>query len=174
MRYEVLIMMAVVGAINVIGRIMAKRAKDRLAAEQSNAIESSAKPQPIVRRPTVFAANPSPVPVRETMQAPARVASRSVLREALAVEVVPIISTPARVATPIMAAVAQTRVASPTMADVAQARVSIPTMAAVAQARVAKSLAGPARPVRVGWSARRLRDGLVASEILGPPVSLRG
>lgn len=161
MRYEVLIMMAVVGAINVIGRIMAKRAKDRLAAEQSNAIESSAKPQPIVRRTTVVAANPAPVPVRETMQAPARVASRSVLREALAVEVVPIISTPARVATP-------------TMAAVAQARVSIPTMAAVAQARVAKSLAGPARPVRVGWSARRLRDGLVASEILGPPVSLRG
>ena len=174
MRYEVLIMMAVVGAINVIGRIMAKRAKARLAAEQSNPIESSAKPQPIVRRPMVVAANPSPVPVRETMQAPARVASRSVLREALAVEVVPIISTPARVATPTMAAVAQARVASPTMADVAQARVSIPTMAAVAQARVAKSLAGPARPVRVGWSARRLRDGLVASEILGPPVSLRG
>ena len=33
MRYEVLIMMVVVGAINVIGRIMAKRAKARLAAE---------------------------------------------------------------------------------------------------------------------------------------------
>ena len=161
MRYEVLIMMVVVGAINVVGRIMAKRAKARLAAEQSNAIESSAKPQPIARRPTVVAVNPTPVPVRETLQAPARVASRSVLRDAVAVEVVPIISTPARVPTP-------------TMADVAQARVSIPTMAAVAQARVAKSLAGPARPVRVGWSARRLRDGLVASEILGPPVSLRG
>lgn len=161
MRYEVLIMMAVVGAINVIGRIMAKRAKDRLAAEQSNAIEASAKPQPIARRPTVVAANPTPVPVRETMQAPARVARGSVLREAAAVEVVPISSTPARVPTP-------------TMAAVAQARVSIPTMAAVAQARVANSLAGPARPVRGGWSARRLRDGLVASEILGPPVSLRG
>lgn len=174
MRYEVLIMMAVVGAINVVGRIMAKRAKARLAAEQSNAIESSAKPQPIARRPSVVAVNPTPVPVRETMQAPARVASRSVLRDAVAVEVVPIISTPARVPNPTMAAIAQARVASPTMADVAQARVSIPTMAAVAQARVAKSLAGPARPVRVGWSARRLRDGLVASEILGPPVSLRG
>lgn len=161
MRYEVLIMMAVVGAINVVGRIMAKRAKARLAAEQSNAIESSAKPQPIARRPTVVDANPMPVPVRETMQAPARVASRSVLRDAVAVEVVPIISTPARVPTPTMAAVAQARVASPTMAD-------------VAQARVAKSLAGPARAIRAGWSARRLRDGLVASEILGPPVSLRG
>ncbi|MCE2874897.1 MAG: hypothetical protein LW625_04565 [Planctomycetaceae bacterium] len=161
MRYEVLIMMVVVGAINVIGRIMAKRAKARLAAEQSNAIESSAEPQPIARRPAVVAVNPTPVPVRETMQAPARVASRSVLRDAVAVEVVPIISTPARVPTPTMAAVAQARVASPTMAD-------------VAQARVAKSLAGPARPVRAGWSARRLRDGLVASEILGPPVSLRG
>lgn len=148
MRYEVLIMMAVVGAINVVGRIMAKRAKARLAAEQSNAIESSAKPQPIARRPAVVAVNPTPVPVRETMQAPARVASRSVLRDAVAVEVVPIISTPARVATP--------------------------TMAAVAQARVAKSVAGPARAIRAGWSARRLRDGLVASEILGPPVSLRG
>jgi hypothetical protein len=65
-------------------------------------------------------------------------------------------------------------VASPTMADVAQARVTTPTMASVAQARVAKSLAGPARAIRAGWSARRLRDGLVASEILGPPVSLRG
>ena len=161
MRYEVLIMMVVVGAINVIGRIMAKRAKARLAAEQLNAIESSAKPQPIARRPAVVAVNPTPVPVRETMQAPARVASRSVLRDAVAVEVVPIISTPARVPTPTMAAVAQARVASPTMAD-------------VAQARVAKSLAGPARPARAGWSARRLRDGLVASEILGPPVSLRG
>ncbi len=161
MRYEVLIMMVVVGAINVIGRIMAKRAKARLAAEQSNAIESSAKPEPIARRPAVVAVNPTPVPVRETMQAPARVASRSVLRDAVAVEVVPIISTPARVPTPTMAAIAQARVASP-------------TMAAVAQARVAKSLAGPARPVRAGWSARRLRDGLVASEILGPPVSLRG
>jgi|LauGreDrversion4_2_1035121.scaffolds.fasta_scaffold62650_3 hypothetical protein len=161
MRYEVLIMMVVVGAINVIGRIMAKRAKARLAAEQSNAIESSAKPQPIARRPAVVAVNPTPVPVRETMQAPARVASRSVLRDAVAVEVVPIISTPARVPTPTMAAVAQARVASPTMAD-------------VAQARVAKSLAGPARAIRAGWSARRLRDGLVASEILGPPVSLRG
>ena len=161
MRYEVLIMMVVVGAINVIGRIMAKRAKARLAAEQSNAIESSAEPQPIARRPAVVAVNPTPVPVRETMQAPARVASRSVLRDAVAVEVVPIISPPARVPTPAMAAVAQARVASPTMAD-------------VAQARVAKSLAGPARPVRAGWSARRLRDGLVASEILGPPVSLRG
>lgn len=161
MRYEVLIMMVVVGAINVIGRIMAKRAKARLAAEQSNAIESSAEPQPIARRPAVVAVNPTPVPVRETMQAPARVASRSVLRDAVAVEVVPIISTPARVPTPTMAAVAQAKVASPTMAD-------------VAQARVAKSLAGPARPVRAGWSARRLRDGLVASEILGPPVSLRG
>ena len=161
MRYEVLIMMVVVGAINVIGRIMAKRAKARLAAEQSNAIESSAEPQPIARRPAVVAVNPTPVPVRETMQAPARVASRSVLRDAVAVEVVPIFSIPARVPTP-------------TMAAVAQARVSIPTMAAVAQARVAKSLAGPARPVRAGWSARRLRDGLVASEILGPPVSLRG
>ena len=148
MRYEVLIMMVVVGAINVIGRIMAKRAKARLAAEQSNAIESSAKPQPIARRPAVVAVNPTPVPVRETMQAPARVASRSVLRDAVAVEVVPIISTPARVPTP--------------------------TMASVAQARVAKSLAGPARAIRAGWSARRLRDGLVASEILGPPVSLRG
>jgi hypothetical protein len=95
------------------------------------------------------------------MQAPARVASRSVLRDAVAVEVVPIISTPARVPTPTMAAVAQARVASPTMAD-------------VAQARVAKSVAGPARAIRAGWSARRLRDGLVASEILGPPVSLRG
>jgi hypothetical protein len=84
-----------------------------------------------------------------------------VLRDAVAVEVVPIISTPARVPTPTMAAVAQARVASPTMAD-------------VAQARVAKSLAGPARAIRAGWSARRLRDGLVASEILGPPVSLRG
>jgi len=161
MRYEVLIMMAVVGAINVVGRIMAKRAKARLAAEQSNAIESSAKPQPIARRPAVVAVNPTPLPVRETMQAPARVASRSVLRDAVAVEVVPIISTPARVPTPTMAAVAQARVASPTMAD-------------VAQARVAKSLAGPARAIRAGWSARRLRDGLVASEILGPPVSLRG
>lgn len=161
MRYEVLIMMVVVGAINVVGRIMAKRAKARLAAEQSNAIESSAKPEPIARRPAVVAVNPTPVPVRETVQAPARVASRSVLRDAVAVEVVPIISTPARVPTPTMAAVAQARVASPTMAD-------------VAQARVAKSLAGPARPVRAGWSARRLRDGLVASEILGPPVSLRG
>lgn len=161
MRYEVLIMMVVVGAINVVGRIMAKRAKARLAAEQSNAIESSAKPEPIARRPAVVAVNPTPVPVRETMQAPARVASRSVLRDAVAVEVVPIISTPARVPTP-------------TMAAVAQARVSIPTMADVAQARVAQSLAGPARPVRAGWSARRLRDGLVASEILGPPVSLRG
>jgi len=161
MRYEVLIMMVVVGAINVIGRIMAKRAKARLAAEQSNAIESSATPQPIARRPAVVAVNPTPVPVRETMQAPARVASRSVLRDAVAVEVVPIISTPARVPTPTMAAVAQARVASPTMAD-------------VAQARVAKSLAGPARAIRAGWSARRLRDGLVASEILGPPVSLRG
>ena len=161
MRYEVLIMMVVVGAINVIGRIMAKRAKARLAAEQSNAIESSAKPQPIARRPAVVAVNPTPVPVRETVQAPARVASRSVLRDAVAVEVVPIISTPARVPTPTMAAVAQARVASPTMAD-------------VAQARVAKSLAGPARAIRAGWSARRLRDGLVASEILGPPVSLRG
>jgi hypothetical protein len=161
MRYEVLIMMVVVGAINVIGRIMAKRAKARLAAEQSNAIESSAKPQPIARRPAVVAVNPTPVPVRETMQAPARVASRSVLRDAVAVEVVPIISTPARVPTPTMAAVAQARVASPTMAD-------------VAQARVAKSVAGPARAIRAGWSARRLRDGLVASEILGPPVSLRG
>jgi hypothetical protein len=161
MRYEVLIMMAVVGAINVVGRIMAKRAKARLAAEQSNAIESSAKPQPIARRPTVVAASPVPVPVRETMQAPTRVASRPVLRDAVAVEVVPIISIPARVATP-------------TMAAVAQARVTTPTMAAVAQARVAKSLAGPARPIRAGWSARRLRDGLVASEILGPPVSLRG
>jgi hypothetical protein len=161
MRYEVLIMMVVVGAINVIGRIMAKRAKARLAAEQSNAIESSAKPQPIARRPAVVAVNPTPVPVRETMQAPARVASRSVLRDAVAVEVVPIISTPARVPTPTMAAVAQARVASPTMAD-------------VAQARVAKSVAGPARATRAGWSARRLRDGLVASEILGPPVSLRG
>jgi hypothetical protein len=161
MRYEVLIMMVVVGAINVIGRIMAKRAKARLAAEQLNAIESSAKPQPIARRPAVVAVNPTPVPVRETMQAPARVASRSVLRDAVAVEVVPIISTPARVPTPTMAAVAQARVASPTMAD-------------VAQARVAKSVAGPARAIRAGWSARRLRDGLVASEILGPPVSLRG
>jgi hypothetical protein len=161
MRYEVLIMMVVVGAINVIGRIMAKRAKARLAAEQSNAIESSAEPQPIARRPAVVAVNPTPVPVRETVQAPARVASRSVLRDAVAVEVVPIFSIPARVPTPTMAAVAQARVASPTMAD-------------VAQARVAKSLAGPARPVRAGWSARRLRDGLVASEILGPPVSLRG
>ena len=161
MRYEVLIMMVVVGAINVIGRIMAKRAKARLAAEQSNAIESYAKPQPIARRPAVVAVNPTPVPVRETMQAPARVASRSVLRDAVAVEVVPIISTPARVPTPTMAAVAQARVASPTMAD-------------VAQAKVAKSLAGPARAIRAGWSARRLRDGLVASEILGPPVSLRG
>ena len=161
MRYEVLIMMVVVGAINVIGRIMAKRAKARLAAEQSNAIESSAEPQPIARRPAVVAVNPTPVPVRETMQAPARVASRSVLRDAVAVEVVPIFSIPARVPTPTMAAVAQARVASPTMAD-------------VAQAKVAKSLAGPARPVRAGWSARRLRDGLVASEILGPPVSLRG
>jgi len=161
MRYEVLIMMVVVGAINVIGRIMAKRAKARLAAEQSNAIESSAKPQPIARRPAVVAVNPTPVPVRETMQAPARVASRSVLRDAVAVEVVPIIGTTARVPTPTMAAVAQARVASPTMAD-------------VAQARVAKSLAGPARAIRAGWSARRLRDGLVASEILGPPVSLRG
>lgn len=154
-------MMVVVGAINVIGRIMAKRAKARLAAEQSNAIESSAEPQPIARRPAVVAVNPTPVPVRETVQAPARVASRSVLRDAVAVEVVPIFSIPARVPTPTMAAVAQARVASPTMAD-------------VAQARVAKSLAGPARPVRAGWSARRLRDGLVASEILGPPVSLRG
>jgi hypothetical protein len=161
MRYEVLIIMVVVGAIDVIGRIMAKRAKARLAAEQLNAIESSAKPQPIARRPAVVAVNPTPVPVRETMQAPARVASRSVLRDAVAVEVVPIISTPARVPTPTMAAVAQARVASPTMAD-------------VAQARVAKSLAGPARAIRAGWSARRLRDGLVASEILGPPVSLRG
>ena len=161
MRYEVLIMMVVVGAINVIGRIMAKRAKARLAAEQLNAIESSAKPQPIARRPTVVAASPVPVPVRETMQAPTRVASRPVLRDAVAVEVVPIIGIPARVATP-------------TMAAVAQATVTTPTMAAVAQARVAKSLAGPARPIRVGWSARRLRDGLVASEILGPPVSLRG
>ncbi|MEY4842374.1 MAG: hypothetical protein RJA12_1098 [Planctomycetota bacterium] len=161
MRYEVLIMMVVVGAINVIGRIMAKRAKARLAAEQLNAIESSAKPQPIAPRPAVVAVNPTPVPVRETMQAPARVASRSVLRDAVAVEVVPIISTPARVPTPTMAAVAQARVASPTMAD-------------VAQARVAKSLVGPARAIRAGWSARRLRDGLVASEILGPPVSLRG
>jgi len=161
MRYEVLIMMVVVGAINVAGRIMAKRAKARLAAEQSNAIESSAEPQPIARRPAVVAVNPTPVPVRETVQAPVRVASRSVLRDAVAVEVVPIFSIPARVPTPTMAAVAQARVASPTMAD-------------VAQARVAKSLAGPARPVRAGWSARRLRDGLVASEILGPPVSLRG
>ncbi len=161
MRYEVLIMMVVVGAINVVGRIMAKRAKARLAAEQSNAIESSAKPEPIARRPAVVAVNPTPVPVRETVQAPARVASRSVLRDAVAVEVVPIFSIPARVPTP-------------TMAAVAQAGVSIPTMADVAQARVAKSLAGPARPVRAGWSARRLRDGLVASEILGPPVSLRG
>ena len=161
MRYEVLIMMVVVGAINVIGRIMAKRAKARLAAEQSNAIESSAKPEPIARRPAVVAVNPTPVPVRETVQAPARVASRSVLRDAVAVEVVPIFSIPARVPTPTMAAVAQARVASPTMAD-------------VAQAKVAKSLAGPARPARAGWSARRLRDGLVASEILGPPVSLRG
>ena len=161
MRYEVLIMMVVVGAINVVGRIMAKRAKARLAAEQSNAIESSAEPQPIARRPAVVAVNPTPVPVRETVQAPARVASRSVLRDAVAVEVVPIFSIPARVPTP-------------TMAAVAQARVSIPTMAAGAQAKVAKSLAGPARPARAGWSARRLRDGLVASEILGPPVSLRG
>jgi hypothetical protein len=161
MRYEVLIMMVVVGAINVVGRIMAKRAKARLAAEQSNAIESSAKPEPIARRPAVVAVNPTPVPVRETVQAPARVASRSVLRDAVAVEVVPIFSIPARVPTPTMAAVAQARVASPTMAD-------------VAQAKVAKSLAGPARPARAGWSARRLRDGLVASESLGPPVSLRG
>jgi len=154
-------MMEVVGAINVIGRIKSTRAKARLAAEQSNAIESSAKPQPIARRPAVVAVNPTPVPVRETMPAPTRVASRSVLRDAVAVEVVPIISSPARVPTPTMAAVAQARVASPTMAD-------------VAQARVAKSLAGPARAIRAGWSARRLRDGLVASEILGPPVSLRG
>lgn len=161
MRYEVLIMMAVVGAINVIGRIMAKRAKARLAAEQSNAIESAAKPQPIARRPSVVAANPTPVPVRETTQTPARVGSRSVLQDAVAVDVMPIIRAPARVAIPAVAAVAQTRVASP-------------TMAAEAQARVAKSLAGPARPVRAGWSARRLRDGLVASEILGPPASLRG
>ena len=161
MRYEVLIMMAVVGAINVVGRIMAKRAKARLVAEQSNAIESSAKPQPIARRPSVVAASPTPEPVRETMQTPTRAATRPVMRDAVAVEVAPIISTPARVVIP-------------TMAAVAQVRVTTPTMATVAQARVAKSLAGPARPIRAGWSARRLRDGLVASEILGPPVSIRG
>ena len=147
MRYEVLIMMAVVGAINVVGRIMAKRAKDRLAAEQSNAIESSAKPQPIDRSRAVVAVLPTTIPVREAIQMPVRAASRAVLRDAVAVEVIPTIAVPVSV--------------------------GMPTMAAVAQAKVAKSLPGPVRPMRAGWSARRLRDGLVASEILGPPVSLR-
>lgn len=120
MRYEVLIMMAVVGAINVIGRIMAKRAKDRLAAEQAEAIESHATPKPAAKRREVVP--PPPGPVSTAIPATA-------------------------VAKPPVAAVAQTKSVAP--------------------------VAIPRRSSRLPWSARRMRDGLVASEILGPPISLR-
>lgn len=148
MRYEVLIMMAVVGAINVIGRIMAKRAKERLAAEQAGASSSSAQSQPIARRRAVVTTQATPAPVRESMPMQGRASGKSVLRDAASARAILPIGAPPGVA--------------------------IPSMAAMGQARVARAPAAPVRPVPARWSARRLRDGLVASEILGPPVSLRG
>ena len=140
-------MMVVVGAINVIGRIMAKRAKDRLAAEQAKTSESSAESKRIDRRRAVVPARATPAPLRDVMRMPAHASGRAVPRDDVPGAAVSIISAPISVASL--------------------------SMAAQGQARVAQSQPLSARPVGPRWSARRLRDGLVAAEILGPPVALR-
>jgi len=148
MRYEVLIMMAVVGAINVIGRIMAKRAKDRLAAEQAQVDASVAVPKRVVApRPSV-----AQEPIPELLQA--------MLDQARRQRSEPPVAQPSLVPAP---------PAPASGAVSARAVTEAATRQGPAQFRI------PAlRRSRTGWSARLLRDGLVAAEILGPPVSLRG
>ena len=146
-------MMAVVGAINVIGRIMAKRAKDRLAAEQAQVDASVAVPKRVVApRPTA-----AQEPIPELLQAMLDQARRQ--RSELPVP------------QPSLAP-AQRPSAPPAPASGAVSARAV-TEAATRQGPP-QFLVPALRRSRTAWSARRLRDGLVAAEILGPPVSLRG
>ena len=151
MRYEVLIMLAVIGGLNLVGRLLAKRAAARQAQSQA-APPSAPAPQPVQRR-VVRSQSPA------TALKPTRAATR------------PSQASPR--------AVAQ---AAPSVAKVVDATESMVHRPAAAPARPVgptRSWAIAAGPTvreqaqRNRWNARSLRRALVASEILGTPVSLR-
>lgn len=153
MRWEVLVMMALLGAVNLIGRWMAARQKAKQRDQE--ALEQIRKPRerpaevPRVRveRPSV----PSPRPIQRVPApvSPPRVvkseASRPVVRPAPA----PVVE----------------RLAAAKAGDV-----RLPGLAGKVALDAALAKKANRRP---RWTAKGLRNAFVASEILAKPSSLR-
>lgn len=147
MRYEVLIMLGVLGAVNLVGRVLAKRAKDAAEREASSELDATGDSTPRVPPPMSVAA-----PVRR-----AKVAATQGVPKAEAKRVAQAVRSKRE---------RQARVATPAPPPPAPSR---PTVSVLPAAKGAM----PARETRNRWNARSLRRAFVASEIFGTPASLR-
>jgi|GEM_PF-6138580 len=179
MRWEVLVMLAVVGAINLIGRIAAHRAK--IKAQQAGTLPSAPGSNPATPRvPARAAAGKKPRPAPRAKQP-----TQGALR-------------PARLEPPRKAqdsSLPRSVSAAPTsesMAGVANLRAEFLALLAKANEGTSRLNEGPSRlptgtsrePTRTEllgnadrsrrtWNARRLRHALISAEVLGRPAALR-
>jgi hypothetical protein len=153
MRWEVLVMMALLGAVNLIGRWVAARQKAK--QREQEALGESGKPRERpVQSPRVRVERPGASPPRPSQPVPAPAARTKVVKREEARPVV----RPAP---------------SPVVAKVAAAKagdVRLPGQPAKAAGDMSKN--GSARQ-RIRWSAKGLREAFVASEILAKPSCLR-
>ena len=162
MRWEVLVMLAVVGAINLIGRIAAHRAK--VKAQQAGTLPS--------------APGSNPAPPRVPARATAGKKPRPVLRAKQATQGAPRSARPE----PIRADPETSRVRPAFAAPSSDFRAgAVIPVAVIPAAATGGSAREPIRTVvsanagRLGrvWNARRLRQAFVAAEVLGRPAALR-
>lgn len=171
MRYEVLIMVVGVGAINLIGQWLAKRAEAGKLAQSGPVRASGTAPPPA---PTRVSAGPGglerPIggqarrgvspPVAQKSSASPSQAGRSGSVAAREVRVSRVTSPEARVASPEDGRAATRR-------DAGGRKPGVPS--AVADPR---PVSPPSQRIR--WNAKSIRAAFVASEILGRPAALRG
>lgn len=157
MRWEVLVLMLVVGLINLIGRWLSARSERQKQAQIETQSRPPSAPQPprrVVRveRPARVAPAPAPPPVPAATRA--RTASPSI--------------------SPAASEPTSPRADRPSAVAVAVARpVSVRPSAPVAPKPFALR---PSRTERQSarWTAAAIRRAFIASEIFAKPVSLRG
>lgn len=159
MRWEVLVLMLVVGLINLIGRWLSARSERQKQAQIETQSRPPSAPQPprrVVRveRPARVAPVPAPPPVPAATRA--RTASPSISPAASE-------PTSPRADRPSAVAVAAS-VASP-----ASVRPSAPVAHKPFALRPSRTERQSAR-----WTAAAIRRAFIASEIFAKPVSLRG
>jgi hypothetical protein len=153
MRWEVLVMMALLGAVNLIGRWIAARQKakqrDREALEQIRKPRERPAQAPRVRVERPAASSPSPI-----QPVPAPVSRTKVVKSEVA----------KAVARPAPAPVVD-RLSSAKAGDVRLPGLAGTVALDAARARKANR--------RRRWTAKGLRSAFVASEILAKPLSVR-